>query len=106
MAIIQDWKIRATTAQCEVTGEPFTDEQAFFTCIFEDNETGAFTRRDYSEESWNQVKAEVEPTAFSFWKSTYKAPVPETEEKAIEDTSVVSSRKTARQLKTLVTSSR
>lgn len=87
MAIIQDWKIRATNAQCELTGDPFVDEQVFYTCIFDDPESDGFLRKDYSIESWEKIHSEIDPPPFSFWKSTYKAPVKEEEEKRIEDTS-------------------
>lgn len=87
MAIIQDWKIRSTQARCEDTGEDFVDEQDFYTCIFDDPESDGFLRRDYSVESWNRIKKEIDPPPFSFWKSTYKAPVVESDEKSHEDTS-------------------
>jgi len=88
MAIIQDWKIRSTHARCEVSGEPFADEQEFFTCIFEDKETEGFLRRDYSAEAWRGVRKTLDPAPYSFWKSTYKAPVRETLDKAGEDASI------------------
>ena len=87
MAIIQDWKIRSTTARCELTEEPFVDEQPFYTCIFEDPESDGFIRRDYSVSSWEQIRDELDPPPFSFWRSTYKAPAPEPEEETIKDTS-------------------
>ncbi len=87
MAIIQDWKIRSTTAQCELTEKPFEDGEDFYTCIFDDPESDGFIRKDYSEASWRQVRSEEGPQPFSFWKSTYKAPEPEVDEKRIEDTS-------------------
>lgn len=87
MAIIQDWKIRTTNAQCELTGEPFLDEQPFYTCIFDDPESDGFIRRDYSVDSWEKIRREIDPPPFSFWKSTYKAPVKVEQEKRLEDTS-------------------
>lgn len=81
MAIIQDWKIRSTQARCELTGEPFVDGQEFFTCIFEDPESDGFLRRDYSAESWKQVRPSLQPAPYSFWKSTFKAPLPREEGK-------------------------
>ncbi|MDF1656082.1 MAG: hypothetical protein P1U58_00640, partial [Verrucomicrobiales bacterium] len=89
MAIIQDWKIRTTQAKCELTGEAFEDGQNFYTCIFEDTdpESEGFIRRDYALESWEKVRNEASPAPFSFWKSTYKAPVVEPDSKALADTS-------------------
>lgn len=88
MAIIQDWKIRATQARCEVSGEPFTDGESFFTCIFEDPESDGFLRRDYSSASWKEVRRNLDPQPYSFWKSTYKAPPAEDKPAAGEEASV------------------
>jgi hypothetical protein len=88
MAIIQDWKIRTTSAKCEDTGERFADGQEFYTCIFEDVPTDSFLRRDYAVESWKRISPTLAPPPFSFWKSTYKAPVAAADSKATADTSV------------------
>jgi hypothetical protein len=88
MAIILDWKIRATQAQCELKGEAFADGQEFYTCIFDDPESDGFIRRDYAIESWEKVQSKIDPPPFSFWKSTYKAPVVETDKKKIDESSV------------------
>ena len=87
MAIIQDWKIRSTEAKCAVTGEAFVDEQDFYTCIFEDPESDGFLRKDYSKEAWENIRSSMDPPPFSFWRSTYKAPLPPEKEERIEDTS-------------------
>ena len=78
MAIIQDWKIRSTSAKCDVSGSPFLDGEEFYTCIFEDAESDGFLRKDYSIEAWNEVRNQQTQVPFSFWKSTYKAPQTET----------------------------
>ncbi len=88
MAIIQDWKIRSTHARCEVSGEPFLDGDAFYTCIFDDPDSDGFLRRDYSVAAWNKVRKKLDPAPFSFWKSTYKAPVKAVEDERTADTSV------------------
>lgn len=90
MAIIQDWKIRTTQAKCELTGDAFEDGQKFYTCIFEDPtdpESESFIRRDYAVESWEKVRGDDSQAPFSFWKSTYKAPVVTVDKKALADTS-------------------
>lgn len=87
MAIIQDWKIRSTDAKCELTGVEFADEEEFYTCIFDDPESDGFIRRDYSIESWSKVRGDLDPPPFSFWRSTYKAPVIEEDKSAIADNS-------------------
>lgn len=86
MAIIQDWKIRSTTAQCGLTGEAFEDGEDFYTCIFDDPKSDGFIRKDYSVESWSRVREEASQP-FSFWRSTYKVPKPEVDQKRIDDTS-------------------
>lgn len=88
MAIIQDWKIRTTNARDELTGEEFVDEQDFYTCIFDDPESDGFVRKDYAIESWEKVREELKPPPFSFWRSTYKAPIVEPGAKGLPDTSV------------------
>lgn len=89
MAIVQDWKIRPTQARCELSGEPFADGQEFHTCIFEDPESEGFLRRDYSAESWREVRRSLDPPPFSVWKSTYKAPAADPSKEAKEsETSV------------------
>lgn len=88
MAIIQDWKIRATQARCEATGEAFVDGESFFTCIFEDPESDGFIRRDYSANAWKEIRKSLDPQPYSFWKSTYKAPLQEEKRDAGEDDSV------------------
>ena len=88
MAIIQDWKIRSTHARCEVSGEPFLDGDAFYTCIFDDPDSDGFLRRDYSVAAWNKVRKKLDPAPFSFWRLTYKAPVEAVEDERTTDTSV------------------
>lgn len=88
MAIIQDWRIRSTNARCEVSGEPFSDGEEFYTCIFEDPESDGFVRRDYSTNSWRETRREMNPAPFSFWKSTYKAPAKSSSDSRDADTSV------------------
>jgi len=88
MAIIQDWKIRSTHARCEVSGEPFLDGDQFYTCIFDEPSSDGFIRRDYSAGAWKKVRKKLDPAPFSFWKSTYKAPVRAAEDHRTADTSV------------------
>jgi hypothetical protein len=88
MAIIQDWKIRSTHARCEQSGEPFTDGQEFYTCIFEDPATDGFIRRDYSAQAWKGIRKKLDPAPYSFWKSIYKAPVKEGEKEADSEASI------------------
>lgn len=88
MAINQEWKIRATQARCEITGEAFADGQEFFTCIFEDPDSDGFIRRDYSAPVWKDVRKSLTPAPYSFWKSVYKAPLREDDTESAPETSV------------------
>lgn len=88
MAIIQDWKIRSTHARCEVSGDAFLDGDQFYTCIFDEPASDGFLRRDYSAAAWKKVRKKLDPAPFSFWKSTYKAPVRAAEDHRTTGTSV------------------
>ncbi len=74
MSITQDWRIRSRSHTCHKSGRPFEDGETFYTAIFEtDEEEGRFERRDLAAEVWEETRAESPP--FSFWRSTYEAPV-------------------------------
>ena len=74
MSITQDWRIRSRSHSCHKSGRPFVDGEVFYTALFEsDEEEGRFERRDLAAEVWEEARAEGEP--FSFWRSTYEAPV-------------------------------
>jgi len=77
MAINQEWRIRPRANTCSHSGIPFGYLTEFFTAIFFDNKNGEFSRNDYSAESWEALREEIQP--FSFWKSLYVIP-PEKEE--------------------------
>ncbi|MCB1231283.1 MAG: hypothetical protein KDN19_13495 [Verrucomicrobiae bacterium] len=77
MAIVQDWKIRSHSHRCCLTDEPFTDGEEFYTCIFIDPRSDGYVRRDYAAKNWPRISRNLDPTPFSFWKSTYEAPVVE-----------------------------
>ncbi len=82
MAIQETWKISRRSNICAKSGRHFEDEERFYTCIFEDPESDGYLRRDYSVDAWDEVKGELQP--FSFWLTTYKAPVPENKPEVIE----------------------
>ena len=88
MAIVVDWKIKSRSGVCSHTGEAFTDDEPFYTCIFADPESDGFIRRDYSASAWQEVSASLEPAPFSFWKSVFKTVVAEKKEEAIPQNSV------------------
>ncbi len=67
-----DWKIKARAHVCVVTGEPFREEEPFFTALFEDDSEEGFTRRDYSVAAWERERGTLQP--FSYWRTVYEAP--------------------------------
>lgn len=77
MAIVQDWKIRSNSHVCCLTGQQFEDKDEFYTCIFIDPRSDGYIRRDYAAKNWPLISKNLDPPPFSFWKSTYEAPVPE-----------------------------
>lgn len=84
MAIVQDWKIRSRSHHCCYTGEAFADGDQFYTCIFVDPESDGYIRRDYATTHWALIRKNLDPAPYSFWKSTYEAPVAENKTDAIE----------------------
>lgn len=69
----QEWKIKGRSHACCVTGEPFTENEPFFTALFEDDsDEDGFIRRDYSVAAWQQERPNLHP--FSHWRSTYEPP--------------------------------
>ncbi len=85
MGITIDWKIRARNPQCDHSGAEFQDEEEFRTCIFEDPESDGFLRRDYSLPAWREIKDELNPSPFSYWKSVFKVPPVIEEEEPIDN---------------------
>ena len=61
MAIIQDWKIRSRSHACAHTGNAFEEGDVFYTASFPDEESGGLARRDYSDESWESLRDELQP---------------------------------------------
>ncbi len=83
MAIVQDWKIRSRSHRCSYSEEPFEDGEDFYTCIFIDPRSDGYIRRDYGARSWPLIQRNLDPPPFSFWKSTYEAPVVEEKTEAL-----------------------
>ena len=72
----QDWKIKSRSHTCAHTGEPFADEQPLYAALFPGSDGAGtdFVRKDYTLDSWQAVRDQLQP--FSFWKTVYKAPPP------------------------------
>lgn len=72
--IHQEWKIKGRAHACCVTGQPFAENEPFYTALFEDEteEEDGFIRRDYCVAAWQQERATLRP--FSHWRSIYEPP--------------------------------
>ena len=71
--INQEWKIKTRAHTCFVTGQPFVENEPFYTALFEDGgDEDGFIRRDYSVAAWKQERAQLQP--FSHWRSLYEPP--------------------------------
>ena len=71
--INQEWKIKTRAHTCFVTGQPFVENEPFYTALFEDGgDEDGFIRRDYSVAAWKQERPQLQP--FSHWRSLYEPP--------------------------------
>lgn len=71
-----DWKIKARSEVCQVTGKPFVEDEVVFTLLTETQE--GLVRQDVCEAAWRERNENIRP--LSFWKSLFKpAPPPEPE---------------------------
>jgi len=76
MALNEPWSIKSRAHVCAVTEQHFTDGESFYTALFPDPESSGYLRKDFSVKAWENRPSDAEPP-FSFWKSTYHAPVKE-----------------------------
>jgi len=79
MALNESWHVRSRSRNCAATERPFADGETIITALFPDPESSGYLRHDYSLEAWQERPAEDEPP-FSFWKSTFTAPVDHSDE--------------------------
>ena len=78
--MLQDWAIQARTDHCDVTGEPFTEGEPFYTLLYRDRQD-TLSRRDVSAAGWRQLRADPQAVRpFSFWRSKFTPPPPPTPE--------------------------
>lgn len=83
MALAESWHVRSRSRECFVSHEAFTDGQIIVTALFPDPESSGYVRRDYSPEGWKSLP-EGEEKPFSFWKTTYRAPTGNAQERPEE----------------------
>ncbi|MGB1259992.1 MAG: hypothetical protein ACPG6P_08135 [Akkermansiaceae bacterium] len=78
MALNEPWSIKSRAHVCSVTEQHFEDGEAFYTALFPDPESSGYLRKDFSKDAWEKRSTD-EDAPFSFWGSTYHAPVKEEE---------------------------
>jgi len=86
MALNENWHIKSRSHSCSVSGRRFEDGEQFYAAIFQApaGEDG-FIRRDYSKQAWDELIATTgSEMPFSFWKSTYEAPVHQPKEEPVK----------------------
>jgi len=85
MAFNDTWNIKGRSPFCSITERKFEDGESFYAAIFDapEGEEG-FVRRDFSIEAWKDHEKQSDAAKpFSFWKSTYEAPVREEKEESV-----------------------
>ena len=85
MALNDSWNIKGRSPHCSITERQFEDGESFYAAIFEATESDErFVRKDFSIDAWNDYEKQDDAAQpFSFWKSTYEAPVREVKEEAV-----------------------
>lgn len=74
---MNEWHIQSRAHACQISGQPFVDQQAYFTLLLE--EGGELKRLDVCEAVWKErSKGAVTdmPGYVSHWKGVYEAPPP------------------------------
>ena len=64
------WQIPPLSDHCSVTGRAFDEGDVVFSCLIEEPEVGALSRRDLSAAAWEENRARLQP--FSYWRSVYE----------------------------------
>lgn len=74
MAYADSWHVRSRSRECAASTRPFTDGEIIVTALYPDPESSGYLRRDYTTAAWNDLPEDAE-SPFSFWKTTYQAPL-------------------------------
>lgn len=83
MAIAEPWHVRSRGRECAATQRPFIHEEPIITALFPDPESSGYLRRDFCVEGW-QLNQESGQAPFSFWRTTFSAPVQQQAEDPVE----------------------
>lgn len=84
MALNEPWSIKSRAHVCAATERHFEDGESFYTAIFPDPESSGYLRKDFSLEAWEN-RPDGDDAPFSFWQSTYHAPVKEEKVEVTEE---------------------
>lgn len=82
MALNEAWSIKARAHACSITEKKFEEGDEFYTAIYPDPESSGYLRKDFSLDAWEN-REEEHQNPFSFWRSTYEAPVTEEKEEVV-----------------------
>jgi hypothetical protein len=74
MAYAESWHVRSRSRECAATEKPFSDGDIIVTALYPDPESSGYLRRDFTTGAWDSLPEDAEKP-FSFWKTTYRAPV-------------------------------
>lgn len=74
MAIAEPWHVRSRGRECAATQRPFIQDELIITALFPDPGSSGYLRRDFCVEGW-QTLHESGEVPFSFWRTTFAAPV-------------------------------
>jgi hypothetical protein len=74
MAIAEPWHVRSRGRECAATQRPFINEEPIITALFPDPESSGYLRRDFCVDGWKTLQESGE-VPFSFWRTTFAAPV-------------------------------
>lgn len=79
MAYAESWHVRSRSRECSASGRPFVDGETIVTALYPDPESSGYLRRDYLCGAWDALPDDAE-APFSFWKTTYRAPISDDDE--------------------------
>jgi hypothetical protein len=74
MAYAESWHVRSRSRECCRTQRPFNDGETIVTALYPDPESSGYVRRDICLDAWKSEEEGAEKP-FSFWKTTFSAPV-------------------------------
>ncbi|NJM38703.1 MAG: hypothetical protein HC845_13015 [Akkermansiaceae bacterium] len=83
MAFAESWHVRSRSRECTATQRAFTDGETIVTALYPDPESSGYLRRDYCADGWKTTQESGEKP-FSFWRTTFSAPMGNETENPVE----------------------